>query len=438
MAHDLHDRNVADGFDPSQSLQPLLAVLQIVRRRKALIALVFLGALALGALYYVQAPRVYEAKAQVLVVKKKPDNVPGLDPTRGSPEEYLATHAAIIKSPVIVARAGREHGLDKLASFGGTPDITESVIGKLRVTRDARDPYNSILELTLRGSNPADATAGLSAILDAYKGFLGETYRSVSDDAVKLIARVRDEVEKDLEKKEAEFRDFRLKVPVNLLKGRDGHSLNGDQLLLIHSKKLDLQIRRQELEARLKAFDEGVRAGRSQDELVAVLSRLDAQQPRTTVSDSVEDRLLPAVLDEKILLQEYGPGHQNVKRAHQKVELARTFVVECLKHEVEDLKRSEQLLDQAYGEQLEEAKKGAAFDIKDESYRSNITRVQQLYDVAIKRLQDADIIRDLGGFDAQVVGPPTARQVKPAALIVFPVAALLGLLAAWDWPAPPR
>jgi capsular exopolysaccharide synthesis family protein len=425
----LQQNGEADGFDLSQSQRSVLTVLQILRRRKALIAVGLIGALALGALYYCQAPRVYEAKAQVLVVKKKPDNVPGLDPTRGSPEEYLATQAAIIKSPVIVARAGQEHGLGALQSFQGTPDFTETVIGKLRVTRDPKDLYNSILELTLRASSPEDARVGLAAIIDSYKKFLDETYRNVSDDTVKLIARVRDEVENDLDRREAEFRDFRLKVPVNLLRGRDGHSLNGDQLLLIHSKRLDLQVRRQEIEARLKAFDEAWKAGRSQDELIAMLTRLGGQPSRSALPEGVEERLLPALLDEKLMLEDYGPHHQNVQRAHRKVELARTLVLEAMKHEVEDLKRSERLLEETFAGYLEEAKKGVAFDVEDETFRSDITRMQQLHDVAIKRLQDADIIKDLGGFDAQVVGPPSARQVKPAALIVFPVAALLGLMA---------
>jgi capsular exopolysaccharide synthesis family protein len=440
------DNSVEDTQPEAADLSPSAAsvgrVLQIVARRKSLVALAVVSSLVLGALYYALAPRVYEAKAQVLVIKKRADNVPGLDPTRGGTEDYLATQAGIIKSPVVIERANatadpNRPPLSALPSFQGKGDLTNTVLAQLRVTRDPKDLHNSILELSLRASSEQDCTAGLADIIDAYKGFLDETYQNVSDETVKLVTRVRDELEKDLDRKEKEFRDFRLRVPVHLLRGSNGNSFNGDLLLLIHSKQLDLQIRRQEIEGRLKAFEEAWKAGQDHDTLIAMLSRLNAQSSKAplidtsgrVVSDGIEEKLMPALLEEKMLLQNYAPNHPDVQATHQKVELARTFVVECLKHEADDLRRSEELLARSFDEHLVEAKKGVAYDIEDDTYRSDIMRVQQLYDMTVRRLQDADIIKDLGGFDAQVVGPPTSRQVAPKSVIVFPVALVLGLLS---------
>src|SRR5689334_10788994 len=102
---DSAQENQPDAADFSPSPASLGRAFQIVARRKSLVALAVVSSLVLGALYYALAPRVYEAKAQVLVIKKRADNVPGLDPTRGGTEDYLATQAGIIKSPVVVARA---------------------------------------------------------------------------------------------------------------------------------------------------------------------------------------------------------------------------------------------------------------------------------------------------------------------------------------------
>jgi capsular exopolysaccharide synthesis family protein len=439
------DNSVQDTQPEAADLSPspasLLRVLQIAARRKSLMALAVVSCLVLGALYYGLAPRVYEARAQVLVIKKRPDSVPGLDPTRGGNEDYLATQAGIIKSPVVIARANAPQDpnrppLGALPSFRGKEDLTTMVLAQLRVTRDPKDPHNSILEVSLRASSEDDSAAGLADIIDAYKGFLDETYQNVSDETVKLVTRIRDELEKDLDRKEKDFRDFRLSVPVHLLRGTNGNSFNGDLLLLIHSKQLDVQLRRREIEGRLKAFEDAWNAGRDHDTLIAMLSRLNSQSNRAPltdsqgrlVSDGIEDKLMPALLEEKMLLQDYGPNHPDVQATHQKVELARQFVVECLKHEADDLKRSEELLASSFDEHLGEAKKGVAYDVEDDTYRSDILRVQQLYDITVRRLQDADIIKDLGGFDAQVVGPPTARQVWPKSVIVFPVALVLGLM----------
>jgi capsular exopolysaccharide synthesis family protein len=426
-------------FSPSPA--SLGRALQVVARRKSLVALAVVSSLVLGALYYALAPRVYEARAQVLVIKKRPDNVPGLDPVHGGNEDYLATQAGIIKSPVVVTRANAPKDpnrppLGALPSFQGKDDLTTAVLSQLRVTRDPKDLHNSILELSLRASSEQDCTAGLADIIDAYKDFLDETYQNVSDETVKLVTRVRDELEKDLDRKERDYRDFRLKVPVHLLRGSNGNSFNGELLLLIHSKQLDMQIRRQEIEGRLKAFDEAWKGGRDHDTLIAMLSRLNSQSSKTpltdtagrVVSDGIEEKLMPALLEEKMLLQNFAENHPEVQATHQKVELARKFVVECLRHEADDLRRSEELLAASFDEHLTEAKKGVSYDIEDDTYRSDIMRVQTLYDLTVRRLQDADIIKDLGGFDAQVVGPPTSRQVAPKSVIVFPVALVLGLL----------
>src|SRR4051794_24505170 len=92
-------------------------LLEIAWNRKSLVALGIVVGLVLGLLYYVQATPVYQSKAQVLVVKKRPDNITGMDTRHLAIEDYVATHQTLIKSPLIVERAIQKRNLAALESL---------------------------------------------------------------------------------------------------------------------------------------------------------------------------------------------------------------------------------------------------------------------------------------------------------------------------------
>src|SRR5438270_8824550 len=73
---------------------------QVVWQRKSLVVLGLVIGLIMGFLYYAQRPRVYETRAQVLVVKKSPDialngaSASGV----GMMDDYMSTQTQILKS----------------------------------------------------------------------------------------------------------------------------------------------------------------------------------------------------------------------------------------------------------------------------------------------------------------------------------------------------
>jgi capsular exopolysaccharide synthesis family protein len=416
--------------------QSYLGILQIARRRKSLILLGAAIGLVLGALFYAMQPPVYEAKAQLLVIKKRPEGVTGLEGAQAGSEDYLSTQAGILKSPLVVNRAVQQAGLGSVPGLANSADPVGAIATSLKVMRDPKDLHNSILELSYQTSDQQGSTVVLTAIIDAYKSFLDEAYRSVSDETVKFVTKARDELEKELSKKEEDYRALRRKTPVLLMKGQNGASFNGEQLLLLHAKQLDLEVRRQEIEGRLAEIDKALKEGRSREGLIAMVSEMVNRTAASmgtdgsgrVVTSTLEDKLLPALLDEKMLLEDYGPNHPEVMAAQKKVDLAREFVTETLKHELNDLKKSEELLSKAFSEHTELAKSAVEYDIDEDGIRSDTARLQQLYDVTIKRLQDADMLKDLGGYDAQAIAPPTSKKVGPKALMIFPCALFLGLL----------
>jgi capsular exopolysaccharide synthesis family protein len=429
---------LADGPEAQagSSGPPYLELWRAARRRKSLIFLGAVAGLVLGALYYATAHPVYEAKAQLLVVRKRPGDVPGLRAFAGAGDHHLSTQAGVLCSRLVVGRAIDEHRLVSLPGLGSTGDLASDIASQLRARRDLKDLHNDVLEVSYRCGDEQSSAAVLSGVIDSFQKFVDETCQAFSKKTVKFVTGARDELLEQLKKKEAAYRAFRHKTPVVLLRGRNGSSFNGDQLLLIHAKQLDRLVRLLQIEDRLREVDKALKDGRSREELTAMISQAmiktggDGGSLDSTgrlVNDTLQEKLLPALLEEKMLLKDYGPNHPGVQAAREKVELARTIVLEMLKQEVHSLMASEAALQKAFGGDVEEARKSIDFDTEDDGRRSDFIRLQQLYDVTIERLQDMDWVQDLGGLDAQTISPPVTRKVAPDGTVIFPLALLLGL-----------
>src|SRR5437763_500918 len=80
------------------------------------------------------------------------------------------------------------------------------------------------------GRARGDCARILEAIIASYQEFLKETYRNRSAETLELIRRAKDEVQKDLDAKQAAYRAFRHNNPL-FAKGKDGKSLPEDRLL---------------------------------------------------------------------------------------------------------------------------------------------------------------------------------------------------------------
>src|SRR4051812_4552040 len=100
------------------------SLLQVVWQRKSLVILGIMIGLVLGLLYYAQKQPVYQSVAQLLVVKKTPEQSLDLGGRGGDNrtaymEDYMATQSILIKSPEIVGRACKLPMLQDLKSYPG-------------------------------------------------------------------------------------------------------------------------------------------------------------------------------------------------------------------------------------------------------------------------------------------------------------------------------
>jgi len=455
-----------EAFDaPAGEAYPNL--LWIAWQRKALLVSGAVIGLVLGALYYAQRAPVYQSSLQLLVVKKRPDilPIPGEDTRLSLYEDYLSTHLVLIRSPLIIDRAAKKQQLQTLKTFAGQSDPTGLLIGSLSASRDSKDQtgnYNNILNLSFRSAEADECGTILHAVVDSYKDFLEETYRNVSKDTLQLITRAKDILFNQLAEKDAAYRDFRLRAHF-LWKAKGGTNLHQERLITIESKRSALLVRRAELQGRLAAVEKAVKNGVSRADVLAMASdppsRPQSENARTSPRAAADDQLLALLLQEEVMLEDHGPDHPHVESMRKRLRLTRDFYANppqlrglasrqesstgnlpptdpvefytwSLKQELEGIKVAEQALTELFGREYNETKEMIKDEIQDEAFRSDIDRTQQLYNGIIKRLQEIDLVRDFGGYDAQVISPAgSGWKVEPKPTPIFAAAAFLGVLA---------
>lgn len=461
MAHDPHTL-VAEADDPRDP-ESNLHLLQIAWRRKSLILLGLVVGVVVGGLYYAQATPIYQSAAQVLVVKKRPDAVTGVDTRQLAIEDYVSTHQVLVKSPLIIQQAIKKHDLGALQSFQGEKeDLTEVIIKAVTVTRNkGPSGNNNVLDLAFRAKVPEESSLVLDAIIESYKDFLDETYRNMSDDTLELITKARGVLQKDLAHKESAYREFRQQSPL-LSRGKEGNNLWQDRLIGIEAKRSTLLLRRAELQGHLTAIENAQKQGLNREALVALMSELtsrsESEHPRRSQPLTLQDQLFPLLTEEQKLLEKFGPNHPQVQAIRKQIQVARDFYsspsaawratteqagkkgdepgvdpveahVDYLKQQLNHVKASEQQLTELFEKEHADARKLTSYEIQDEALRTDIVRTQQLYDGIIKRLQDVGLVKDVGGYDAKTIASPTfGKKVAPKVILVFPIAAFLGLL----------
>jgi capsular exopolysaccharide synthesis family protein len=462
---------------------------EVLWHRKSYIALGVVIGLALGVLYYSMAARSYETSAQILVLKKRPDkpiSASGSTNTGGAAsvvqaDDFLDTHQTVIRSSLVVNNAIAKASLTDLPTFRDSARPARDLMRSLKVSRDrdrtaGRYSMSQILNISFSCSQLDDCGTVLSAVIDSYIDFLSNSTQGSSKEALDLIRKARDLVQNDLEKKEKEYAEFRRNTPV-LWKTQAGTNLHQERLAAIDAQRSGLAMRAAQVRATLDAVDAASKQGRSRAELLEIVSALPAQAPlgrdiQTTrgvrvataregsispAQVSLEQELIQLQLQEGKLLEDYGSEHPEVKAVRERKQTIRSLLAPSttpqaetaeqrqrdarakenavdlkigqMKQELQENRRTTESLSTLFQSELQEAKKVFPYETQDDSFRRSIDRSQALYDNVIKRLQELDLVSNFGGFDAQVITPPTEpEKVSPRGSLVLPMSLLLGLV----------
>ena len=477
------------GDVPGASHLGLFDVWGLVLRRKGLMAFGLGLGLALACLYYFQATPIYESEVQILVMQKDP-NLPTQGERRYDTqrpamyEDLLSTHVQLLRSPRVVNYAVEKHQLGSLPTVAEQikqeKDPAEYIIEELQVSKggEGRAKDAHVLRATFRGPSAEDCAVILSAVVESYQDFLGETFQDTSKEAMDLISRAKTELGEELQEKETAYQEFREQSPL-LWKGEESSNVHQQRLAEIERSLSQVRVYRTEAKARLDVLEEAFNsddiASYTDLDRLALLSNKEAERLSLLLAVTVGDarseafmavqpardekarteyqRLLSLYLQEKTLLEDFGPDHPGVQTVRQQIKVTEDFLKEntpglavsqltrprpaellkayfgLLRHDLSELgKREKQLVELAQQEE-EAAKKLVVYELRGEIMQNELARKQILYDTVIERLREIKLIKDYGGYITEMISPVEAAKepVAPRLVLVLGLGGVLGL-----------
>jgi capsular exopolysaccharide synthesis family protein len=439
-------------------------VMQFVRtiwRRKGLVLLCLATALGLGTLYFLFRSPIYRSTAQVLVVQKRPQEFPGMDPHASYVQDDMSTHMTVIKSPWFAEGVLQKLSPDKMRTFADQPSPRAVITSALDVTLEpdpnpnsgAAKDSSSIFNLQFVGPDPRESQAILEAVLQHYQQFLGDTSRTINEDALRQVTEKAEDVHKRLREKELEYQEFRKKSPL-LWNPKDGAGSYQGQLSQIEAARSALDVRRGETQQRLDEIRKAFAEKQPRERVLAMIPETSKWRSYLTL----EEKLYPLLAQEKSLLQSYGPGHPDVKAIRDQIRFTRDYYapasesrkdllaeigkqhevhledpidtyVHGLEQDLQQINASQQALAQQFDKERLEATEVANYELRDAQFVAEIGRTSQYYDTLVKQIQGVNIGKDLAGYSMRAIAPPDyGLKASPLAKLVFPVAGFLGLL----------
>lgn len=439
-----------------------------VLRRKWLLIVGALVGVGLGSLWYFQTPPKFESAAQIHVTSKGLARAFQSGEINNSYDAYMSgyyisyhvlpTHAVVIRSPMIIRKAVQTRNLSKLESLAGSSNPVSSVIAGLSVVKGTGSKNGddaNILTLTFRGDNSEDCQVILSAVIEAYQDYLGETYQNVSRSTVELISKAKDELQEQLLQKEARYHQFRREAPL-MWQSEAGTNVFAMRLGGIETARGDVVVRRVNAGTRAQAIVEALKAGASRTSLALMTKRLarnimEANALQQTSQDW-QSELLPLHVQEKMLMQLYGPEHPRVKALQEEIQMRENFYrakeqereksqpaddyletyITSLQQEVREAELQEQALNELFEKQHNLAKKYELYELQDEQYKADIERTKELFRSVVSRLQEINLVKDHGGYEARVLADPApGAQVEPVLSMSLSMGGMLGLVCAF-------
>ena len=449
----------------------LTTFLSIGWRHKGWVVFGMLAGIGVGTALCMVLPPVYQSTAQISILKKRPDTVTGVDTRQLVAEDYLAPPQDVLKSSLIIDNAIRSKGIAALPIFEeGEKEPIEKIRNALAVTPTKPPPgQNVVFKLSYRARDEESCEKVLSAILDSFQDFINKKHNTISVDSIGLILREKQALHKSIEEKEAAYKVFRETAPL-LGAGKDGVELRQERLNSIQAKRSALLLQRVELEGQLAAFDAAIKEGRSQEAVVAMLIEFarknDTPEAGRDRSVNVQDQLLPLLQEEQKLLQIHGAKHPEVTAVRNRIEVTCRLLllppsswksepgdasanpsklidesvslhVQLLKQKLSHVKISEEMLAKVFQSEQEDARRLSSYEIQNDAFRTSINLDQKHYEALAKQLNDASLIKSVGGYQVEMIEPPSlGKRVAPSMLIMLPCGAFLGivagfLLAAW-------
>ena len=452
----LNARPEPAAVDLGAELQKIAGVLRRGWRHMVVSALV---CLTLTGVYLARARREYQATARVLVLQQggRPLNVGNNDPLRliEGADDLIPTHMVILSSPVVVDRAIRSVGLERLPSLADSPDPTLSAINHLKIARP--DRLAKILQIDYRAGSREEATRMVEALLDSYRTFLAETYQKNGGEVVVLITRARDELSRELEGLEKKYVEFYRDRPL-LAKDDAGRSLIARRLDQWDRASNEVTVRAVQLRGQLELARRLAAEGKGMAVILQAVNQLGivaSNQPSfgpSPATDTSSAYLGHLIQDQHQLAEQYGPEYTKVKELSDQIERVQRRTREVQDRYDKDaardlltaLEQGLQAVEAMRGELAkrfekdgEDAKLVEAEILTESNLRQGMERHRALFNSVVEQLKQAQFVSDFSTVTAQVIERAGSSRipVHPRVVLTLAIAlaasVLLGVGAAF-------
>ncbi|WP_437223261.1 polysaccharide biosynthesis tyrosine autokinase [Planctomicrobium sp. SH661] len=460
--------------------QATVDILEVLKRRAALILCCGALGLLLGVTYWSNAQVWYESNAKMLVTLKDVRSTDAQGTTSWSEDRLqastLANHMEIVQSQNIIQKALERVHWQEMPFFqemmeeDSEADPVKYVREHLTMTKGgtgtARDARS--LNIKFRHVDPVAGLEILQAIVMEYEAFLDDQVNRTMSAANDLIRDAQNKVEAELKSVEDAYVAARRAAPI-LFSGEGSSNVYLDKFRRLQDELVSVEIERSSVATRLRKVEESLQQiEANQGDTLEMLALIDSaslerlgsfaglQSGQTagfvkdmpTRTAAVTAKLntlttLKAKLNE--LLSNFGPAHPQVEILRQEIALVEDVVRNAekqteftsmfdeltpqkllkaytgfLRHDLaaSDERRAE-LLSLASSAEMQ-SKQLIEFELRDRMMRAEIDRKQALFDGIVDQLRSLDTATGLSGYIHEVLDAPKEGEV------VWPKLAICG------------
>ena len=425
--------------------------LLFIWRRKWVVVLALIISSGLGYLYYSNQTPVYRSRLQATIIRPpSPLGTPvGID-------QSTKQQTTIVKSRRIVNAAINEHQLQNLPGIAGVADPAAKIIAGLSVNQEDGGA-GSILTVTYTSEHREECPKVLMAVMEQFQVFLGDTYQLVSQEVVDLIEQARAQLDTEIGEARQQYLDFRYTAPPEIV-------FNGDAASSVHEPRLT-QIQEEisttvmsnnQLQSQLDHISEALAQGGDKAALRVALGGVwdtGGGLPLQTQLSPENVEILNLEMEEKLLLDDYGPDHPKIVNLRRKKTLllermsVRTGVVNVpqkpvkkqdffetfLRTKREELRLNEQriaALKDLFLRERELSRSLSNFQVQNTQLTSQLANKQALFEEVIGKMDQIDLVRGTGMTRAEIINEPSnGVKIAPSLRETMMSATLLGLLA---------
>ncbi len=291
----------------------------------------------LGFVYFGLSPRVFQAKAQILVRHSQSDSSSVQMMADRNTQDQMATFERLLKSTVVLERAIGD--LDCLPPEISRSATLEEALDELRDMLGARAiRRTSIIELTCRSEDPEATVNIVNAVVSSYLRYMDENHKSVSTEVVSLLKQERNQLEANLLQRERELVLEKHQSSDLGLEGDSGYVHPTIQsVITINDAVLTARQRRVQLQATQAALEQTINAGGDlRQHMLALepligrdllLSAIGLNPHDTAVLSELEEANVDNRGQLEALKKHYGPNHPKIQKLQATIAASNQYAV---------------------------------------------------------------------------------------------------------------